>query len=153
MDKNYVLMSIKTKYANKIFNGTKIWEYRKNLPKELVSGETTIVVYSSKVDRAIVGEFTVGTILKCSLDELMEQTGCENDPEAREWFEGYYKGKDVCCAIEVTSPIRYTSEIKLDNIKLAVPGFLPPQNFIYIRKDSLLATVVKSAERGCNEKE
>ena len=140
-------MSIKTKQANKIFNGTKKWEYRKNLPKELLSGETTIIVYSSKVDRAIVGEFTVGTILRCPLDELMAKTGYENDSEAREWFAGYYRGKDVCCAIEVISPKKYTQAIKLEDIRAAVPSFTPPQNFIYVREESDLAILVKSAER------
>ena len=147
MENNYVLMSIKTKYANKIFDGTKLWEYRKNLPKNFWSGKTDIVVYSSKEERAIVGKFTVGTVLKCSLDELMEKTGCEGDPEAREWFENYYKDKSICCAIEVTNPTRFLSKCTLEEIRSTVPKFMPPQNFFYIQKESPLEEVIKSLER------
>lgn len=141
--KKIVLMSIMTKYSNKIFNGTKLWEFRKNLPKISADDELVIVVYSSKDEKAIVGEFTAGRILKCSFDELMHITGNENDERAIEWFDNYYKGKEKCCAIEIINPKRYDKSIKLETIKLCDPSFRPPQNFVYIKSGDSIHKLIK----------
>ena len=60
---DFVLLSIKTKYTNQIFAGTKIYEYRrksigaKNCNKK-------IFIYSSEEERAIVGYIIVDEILE-----------------------------------------------------------------------------------------
>lgn len=43
----YILMSIQTRYAEKIFRGEKRWEFRKSLPRHSKDDELTVVVYSS----------------------------------------------------------------------------------------------------------
>ena len=142
-----VLMSIMTKYSKKIFNGTKHWEFRKNLPKLDDEDNLTVVVYSSKTDKAIVGEFTAGRILKCSFDELMRITGNENDLEALEWFKNYYKDKEECCAIEIINPIKYKNPINLGTIVLNSPNFKAPQNFIYINKNDTIDILIKNSKK------
>ncbi len=142
-----VLMSIMTKYSKKIFNGTKHWEFRKNLPKLDDEDNLTVVVYSSKMDKAIVGEFTAGRILKCSFDELMHITGNENDLEALEWFKNYYKDKEECCAIEIINPKKYKNPINLDTIVFNNPNFKAPQNFIYINKNDTIDTLIKNSKK------
>lgn len=137
-----VLMSIMTKYSNKIFNGTKHWEFRKNLPKINDTDNLTIVVYSSKEDKAIVGEFTAGRILKCSFNELMHITGNENDEKALEWFKNYYKDKEECCAIEVINPQKYKHSIRLEEIIMNNPKFKAPQNFIYINENDTIDKLI-----------
>lgn len=138
-----VLMSIMTKYSNKIFNGTKKWEFRKNLPKINSDDHLKIVVYSSKQEKAIIGEFTSGRILHCSFDELMEITGNSNDEKALTWFKEYYKNKDVCCAIEVIKPIKYSYPITLDDITKLNPVFRAPQNFVYIKENDPIDLLIK----------
>lgn len=140
--KKKILMSIMTKYSNEIFNGTKHWEFRKNIPKICASDDLTIVVYSSKEDKAIVGEFTAGRILKCSFDELMHITENKNNLKAIEWFKNYYKGKDECCAIEVINPVKYKCPIKLETIILNKPNFKAPQNYIYIRENDVIDNLI-----------
>ncbi len=143
-----VLMSIMTKYSNKIFNGTKHWEFRKNLPKICDDDNLTIVVYSSKEEKAIVGEFTAGRILKCSFNELMHITGNEKDIKALEWFKNYYKNKKECCAIEVINPKRYKKSINLEKIILGNPNFKAPQNFIYINKNDIIDNLISINKSG-----
>lgn len=146
--KKTILMSIMTKYSNKIFNGTKHWEFRKNLPKLDDDDNLTIVVYSSKKDKAIVGEFTAGRILKCSFDELMRITGNENDLKALEWFRNYYKDREECCAIEVINPKKYKNPIKLETIVLNNSSFKAPQNFIYINKNDTIDNLINMSKKG-----
>lgn len=143
-----ILMSIMTKYSNKIFNGTKHWEFRKNLPKTNDGDNLTIIVYSSKKEKAIVGEFTAGKTLKCSLNELMHITGNENDEEALEWFKNYYKDKEKCCAIEVINPKKYECPIKLETIIMNNPNFKAPQNFIYINENDTIDNLINSNKKG-----
>lgn len=148
---NKVLMSIMTKYSNKIFNGTKLWEFRKNLPNMLEEEKSTVVVYSSKEEKAIVGEFKVGRILKCSFHELMKITGCEDDEKAVNWFKQYYKDKELCCAIEVKEPFRYNTQISLREIQKEIPNFRAPQNFLYMIDggdlDKILSVYMKRGDK------
>jgi len=136
------LMSIATKHARKIFDGTKLWEFRK-VPPRLADGESLeIFVYSSRVEKAIAGSFHAGRILRCSLTELMAETGYANDAEAAAWFAAYYQGARQCCAIEVCHPVRFRSLLPLQAIQARVPSFRPPQNFIYITQDSELYSCI-----------
>lgn len=147
MANKVALMSIMTKQSKKIFDGTKKWEFRKIPPRIGVEDELEIVVYSSKVDKAIVGKFKAGRILYCSLDELMRITGYENDKEAVEWFESYYKGKKLCSAIEVLNPVKYKKPISLNIISNNIPEFRPPQNFIYVNEGSELKKLIGRYEQ------
>ena len=51
-----ILMSIKPEYVNKIFDGTKRYEYRKKLCKQRID---KIIVYSSSPIKKIVGELII----------------------------------------------------------------------------------------------
>ena len=140
-----ILISIETKYADKIFSGTKLWEFRKVLPKTLTDFGAVMVVYSSKDDRAIVGEFQVGRVLRCPIDELMIKT--DSGANSRKWFETYYKDKALCCAMEVTSPARFKKRLTLGEIRRELPDFMPPQNFIYVKEGSGLYEIINGLEK------
>lgn len=139
-------MSIMTKYSKQIFDGTKKWEFRRMLPHVKSDDNLKIVVYSSKVEKAIVGTFKAGRILNCPLNELMRITGYENDKKAMEWFSTYYKDKELCGAIEVLQPIKYNEPIELNKIKNRISTFRPPQNFIYVKEDSELKKLINQHE-------
>lgn len=141
MNKKQCLMSIMTKHSNKIFNGTKAWEFRKAPPRINEGESLEIIVYSSKVEKMIVGKFTAGRILRCSFDELMNITGNE-DAASITWFKTYYKGKELCCAIEILNPVKFDKPIKLEELTKAIPSFKAPQNFIYINEESELKRII-----------
>ena len=64
---NKLLISIKTKYADKIFNGTKIYEFRrKSIGEKNINKK--IYVYSSEKDRSIIGYITFDKVLKGDLE-------------------------------------------------------------------------------------
>ncbi|MCT4612510.1 MAG: hypothetical protein N4A47_03985 [Clostridia bacterium] len=148
MEKKKILMSINTKYSRKIFKGTKLWEFRKAIPRIEETDELEVVVYSSQEEKAIVGSFKAGQILRCSLDELMEKTGYSDDSDAVEWFSAYYGDRKICSAIEVIEPIEYEKPITLNEIREVIPSFRPPQNFVYITSESNLEEVLEPFEVG-----
>lgn len=51
------LLSIKPEFANKIFDGTKKFEFRKSIFKN--KDVTTVVVYVSSTIEKIIGEFEI----------------------------------------------------------------------------------------------
>lgn len=55
-----VLLSIKPEFVREIFQGRKKYEYRKNIFTKHV---TKVLVYSTKPEGMIVGEFSVRAIL------------------------------------------------------------------------------------------
>ena len=136
-------MSIKTKYAEKIFNGTKKWEYRKNLPRVGTPlFPSIVVVYSSGKDKAIIGHFTIKRMVKTPLDNLIKITGLPTNSETVRWFKSYYKNNSFCGAIEIQNFYRLPKPIKLDAIKRLIPEFRPPQNFVYLKKDDKLLDII-----------
>jgi predicted transcriptional regulator len=137
-----------TEQSDKIFNHTKHWEFRKTVPKIDEHEKICIVVYSSKIDKEIIGEFEIGRVLHRSFSELMKATGYEKDKEAKKWFRAYYKNKLDCCAIEVLNPVRYITPITLENIRQKIPDFNPPQSFMYIRPNSDLENLVVKCQQG-----
>ena len=144
-----ILMSIQTRYAKKIFCGEKQWEFRKSLPRHSKDDELTVVVYSSGGDRAVIGEFRVGRVMRCPLDELMRLTGYDTDEQAVQWFSHYYAGRRVCSALEILAPVRYGRPISLARLRQSMPAFRPPQNFRYIWPDSDLAAQLSEMSTIC----
>lgn len=137
-----ILMSIQTRYAKKIFCGEKQWEFRKSLPRCRSDDKLTVVVYSSGGERSIVGEFRVGRIVRCPLNELMRLTGYDTDERAVQWFSRYYAGQKRCGALEILAPVRYDQPISLSQLRQVLPAFRPPQNFWYIWPGSELAVLL-----------
>ena len=73
-----ILISIKTKYANQIFNGTKLYEYRRKSIGEKNCNKK-IFVYSSEEEKAIVGYIIVDKILEGNIDYILEATNNKNN--------------------------------------------------------------------------
>ncbi|MGJ0394122.1 MAG: ASCH domain-containing protein [Methylocystis sp.] len=67
-----VLLSINPVHAEKIFSGTKKYEYRKNVFKR--DNVRTVVVYVTKPVARIVGEFDVNEIVDGSPQSVWEKT-------------------------------------------------------------------------------
>lgn len=129
----YLLMSIKTKYENKIFNGTKTYEFRrksigeKNLNKR-------VYIYSSEVKREIVGYIIFDEILYGNARELVIKTGYEDGKGIEEYFngiDGY--------ALHIKEYYKFIKPIKIGEVKFVIPQF-----YRYISKDEELYKLVLS---------
>ena len=77
MEQN-LLISIKTQYANQIFNGSKKFEFRRRSIGDKNCNKK-IFVYSSEKDKSIIGYIIVDKILKGDLKYILEVTNYTNN--------------------------------------------------------------------------
>jgi predicted transcriptional regulator len=121
-----VLLSIKPHFAERIFEGSKRYEFRRVLFR--AESVTTIVVYASSPIKRVVGQFTVGGILKLRKQALWERTKNHAGIEKR-YFDLYFAGRCTAYAIKVSCPERYPAPIELEH---AFNFSRPPQSFRYL---------------------
>ena len=67
-----VLLSIKPEFAEKIFDGTKKYEFRKSIFKN--ADVKTVIVYASSPVQRVIGEFTIDRILNDDLSTIWNET-------------------------------------------------------------------------------
>lgn len=104
-----VLLSIKPEFVREIFAGNKKFEYRKTIFTKNVD---KVVVYSTKPEGMIVGEFTVEKIIEQEPKELWEQT--QNDSGiTKKFFDQYFEGRKKGYALKISSPKLYETQLIL----------------------------------------
>jgi predicted transcriptional regulator len=140
-----ILMSIKTESTNKILNGTKVWEFRKQPPKVESDKVNKVIIYSSRNDKAIVGEFEIEKIISTDLINLLKIVGEKVDHDTVQSFREYYGEREKCCAIKIRNVNKYKKAITLKEIKEIDRNFTIPQNFRYINEDGLIYRKIKEA--------
>ena len=123
-----VLLSIKPEFAEKIFDGTKKYEFRRIVFKN--PSIKTIVVYASSPVQKVIGEFEIESILNYELKTLWEKTKEFSGISERFFFE-YFGDKDKGYAIKVKKTKRYKEALCIkDDFHVT-----PPQSFIYLEKE------------------
>ena len=115
-------MSIKPQFARKIFDGTKKYEFRRNIFKN--KNIKKVVVYASSPVKRVIGEFEIDHILEMDLESLWFST-FSYAGISKEYFMNYYKGKNKGYAIKISKVREYSEPLCLeDNFNLN-----PPQSF------------------------
>lgn len=120
-----VLMSIKPKYVNAIFDKTKKFEFRRNIPKKNVE---SIIIYATKPIGKIVGEFNIDRIIIDNPKELWNKTKDYSGINEKDFFK-YFKDKDIGYTIKIGELLKYKEEIEPTEI---IPNFKAPQSFMYL---------------------
>lgn len=120
------ILSIKKKFSDAIFSGTKRCELRRSpFPKNI----NFVIVYTSSDSGLITGWFTVKTKLELSPKEIWKRFSREAYIEKDE-FDKYYEGagKGVCLVIDhyqqLNPPIDPSRELE---------NFVAPQSFMYLK--------------------
>ena len=138
MDK-LLLMSIKTKYVRAIFNGSKIYEFRrKSIGNDDINKK--IYIYSSGVDKAIVGYIIVDKILEDNLDNILKITNNIGNKD----IINYFNNSKCCYAFHISKYYKFLNPLSLNDIRLIDKNFVLPQFYRYIRKDELLYNKIKN---------
>lgn len=120
-----IILSIKPEFAEKIFEGSKRYEFRRTLFKN--TQVKAVVVYASAPISKIIGEFEIESVLHKELDRLWDDTR-EFSGITRDYYEQYFTGKELGYAIKVKKTKRYQEPLC---IKEAF-GLTPPQSFAYL---------------------
>ncbi len=122
------LMSIKPKYAYRIFSGVKKFELRRWIGLAVESGSTVFVYASGKV-RALIGEFRVGRVFYGTPSRVWGYVQSFSASGVYSEDRVYISGSKKALAIEVLEPRLYRYPIKLDELRLVLPDFNPPLSF------------------------
>ena len=120
-----VLLSIKPEFAHKIFEGSKKFEFRKQVFKD--TSVKKVIVYSSSPEQKVIGEFEIETILSDTPYNIWIQTKLYSGI-SQEFYDEYFKGRDNAYAIKVASTKRYRKEKSLADYNVQSA----PQSFAYV---------------------
>lgn len=128
-----ILMSIKTKYANQIFNGIKKYEFRrKNIGEKNCNKK--IIIYSSEKEKAIIGYIIVEKILVGDINFILDATNNKNNSE----IINYFNKCDKCYAFKISHAIKYEKPLTLEEIKKYDKNFVVPQFYRYIKSNEYI---------------
>ena len=120
-----VLLSIKPEFAEKIFNGTKRFEFRRSIFKNL--NVKTVVVYASSPTQRVIGEFKIDRILCDGINNLWLQTQKYAGIDKKCFFN-YFSDKQQGYAIAIKGVRMCRKPLSLKE-KF---NMLPPQSFSYL---------------------
>ena len=126
-------MSINPEFSQKIFAGTKRFEYRTRLCKDNVD---TIIIYETSPTKMIVGEVSVIKKLSAEKDKLWQETNSYSGIN-ESFFYDYFRKQNIANAYALSKATKYKHPVPLEvaNIKAA------PQSFIYIKDEHLLSKI------------
>lgn len=121
-----VLLSIKPEFAERIFDGSKKFEFRKAIFKD--ERITTVVVYASSPTQKVIGEFKIDSIINDEPMKVWRRT--KNHAGINEdYFFQYFADRQIAYAIKVKKVKRYRKPLCLrQDFNLT-----PPQSFMYLR--------------------
>lgn len=120
-----VLLSIKPEFAERIFDGSKKYEFRRSIFKN--PDVKTVIVYASSPVQRVIGEFDIETVLRDSPKSLWKKTR-KHSGISEEFFFAYFSERDIGFAIEVKKVRRF----KKPRCLRSSYDVSPPQSFCYV---------------------
>jgi predicted transcriptional regulator len=120
-----VILSIKPEFAEKIFNGTKKFEFRRRIYKN--EKVKSVIVYASAPISMVIGEFAIETVHFDDLNSLWDSTS-EFAGISEAFYREYFSGKNFGYAIEVKEVKKYREPVGIRESY----GIAPPQSFAYV---------------------
>lgn len=135
-----IFLPIKPKYANSIRIGEKKWEFRKKVPKEVVS---KIVVYSSSPEKKVLGIAEVVDCIGGSTEEVWKRAGSKRGVTRKE-FDDYFSNSEKAYAFKLG---RFHS---IENIDFSKYIKSVPQSFCYCSyefEEYIFNCILKSRKR------
>ncbi|WP_435147652.1 hypothetical protein [Halobaculum sp. P14] len=128
-----ILLSIRPKFARQIFDGEKIYEFR----KPSVPTDVSYVLLLENGSKDILGGFEVGDVIRKDVDELWSEYG--KGTSVKDRFYRYYEGWEYGLAFEVQKPDEFEQSIPIETITEADSNLNVPDQFshIYLTNRSL----------------
>ena len=126
-----VLLSIKPEFAYKIFDGTKKYEFRRNIFKN--KDVRRILVYASSPVQRIIGEFEISAILHEDIETLWNITRHASGI-SREYYIQYFENKTKAFALKIGATVLYGTPLSLSDINVSCA----PQSFYYLTDENQL---------------
>ena len=135
MTRDALLLSIRPRFADQIFAGTKTVELRRVRPR--VEAGDLVIVYASGETRALLGAFQVAKVVSSSPDAIWRKYRDKTGLTKTE-FANYYSGSDVAFAIEIAHTWQLAAPVCLHALRKKSKGFRPPQGYHYLDPAAVL---------------
>ena len=119
-----ILLAIKPEYVEKIFNQTKLYEFRRKIPQKPIK---TVVVYATEPEHIIVGEFEVMEVLSMKPTPLWEMTK-KTAGITRAKYREYFRDCRTAYAYKIGRIQLYGSPKSIEELGIKQP----PQSFVYL---------------------
>ena len=124
---NNLLMSIKPKYAQMVFRGSKIIEVRKRFSNKWIGSR--VVLYASQPVSALVGEARISSVVCGKPDDIWSKFEAMIGCSWKEFAE-YVSSATTISAIELTDIIPYRAPVPLAQVShLLDEDLRPPQSY------------------------
>jgi len=124
-----MLLSIRRPFSQLIIRGEKKFELRKRLPRSQCK---RALIYETHPTKAIVGCFEIGRILEDCIENIWETTK-GGSFVSREFFNEYFKDKQMGIAIEIKSSRKLEKPVALSEIGVG----RAPQDFMYVDSENV----------------
>ncbi|WP_429036006.1 hypothetical protein [Aeromonas veronii] len=121
-----VLLSIKPEFVEKIFDGTKKFEFRKNIFKK--DGVKSVIIYSTMPVGKVVGEFDIADLIT-DIPEIVWAKTRSHAGIDKKFFDSYYDNRQRAVAIGIGDVRRY--DVPMPLVDLGI-GSTPPQSYRYL---------------------
>jgi predicted transcriptional regulator len=129
-----LLISIRPRFVEAIFAGTKTVELRRVKPR-IIEGDL-VVVYASGATKGIVGAFEVGGVTTAPPSAIWKKHRGGSGLERTE-FNSYFEGVEIGHAIHIGKIWKLPSPILLGTLRDRCAGFRPPQSYHYWKLDDI----------------
>lgn len=133
MTNQALLISIRPRFAEMIFAGSKNIELRRLRPR-IGKGDMVFVYVSSPV-MALEGAFEVGGVVSGTPNSIWRRFNGGCGLSKRE-FDAYYGSKKTAFAIMIQRVWRLPVPVPLAQLRRKNRGFHPPQGFHYISRST-----------------
>lgn len=135
-----LLLSIRPRYAEKIFCGDKTVELRRTRPR-LEAGDL-VLIYTSSPSCALTGAFTVAGVT-VGAPELIWRTCGEKAQISHAAFKVYYEGAKNAFAIGIERAWSFNRPVTLRELRRRMKGFHPPQTYRYLPAETASGLIAK----------
>jgi predicted transcriptional regulator len=131
---NTAIISLKPKYAKKLFEGEKKIELRRTRTR--LQTNDLVLVYVSAPVKALTGAFRVKNLIEDLPNNLWSITQ-DGAAITREEFDEYYAGATRGVAIFIEEVFVFSQAINLENLRRKWPTFFPPQIYRYLTQEEV----------------
>ena len=124
-----LLLSLKPRYAELVFQGLKRAELRRRIP--CVENRDVFIYVSSPV-RCLRGGFRVEHVWSGSPEQVWKKVERLARVERRE-FDAYYAGRSVAYAMRISKVWEYDEPVHLEVLRKQLSDFVVPQSWRYVK--------------------
>ena len=149
-----LLLSLKPRYADLVFEGLKTAELRRRIASHIEN--RAVFVYVSSPTMELRGGFRVGQVWHGDPEEIWHMVSKLAHVDKQD-FDTYFEGLSFAYAFEIKEVWESPNPVHLNTLRNQFPNFVVPQSWRYVRDDEteffekIKSQTNKSPEQHCED--